>query len=164
VLAHDAIGVGDTARMADGYVKAAVAESGTTKVVASLPGGLSTQLGPQWESGVDLSGGQWQQLALARSVMTRRPLLLVLDEPTAALDADAEHALFERYARAAREARVTTGAVTLLVSHRFSTVRMADQIVVVSGGRVAEVGGHDELMTADGLYAELFRLQARAYQ
>jgi ATP-binding cassette subfamily B protein len=112
---------------------------------------------------MELSGGQWQLLALARAMMRTRPLLLVLDEPTAALDPGREHALFERYARAARQAATATGGVTVLVSHRFSTVRMADLIVVVDGGKVVELGTHEALVAAGGLYAELFAIQARAY-
>lgn len=93
-----------------------------------------------------------------------RPLLLVLDEPTAALDASSEHALFERYAGAARLAAVETGGITVLVSHRFSTVRMADLIVVVDGGGIADVGTHAELVARGGIYAELYELQARGYR
>src|SRR6185436_4530250 len=111
-----------------------------------------TQLGPTWPGGVEVSFGQWQKLALARGFMREKPLLLVLDEPTAALDAETEHALFERYAAVARGGRVregatdgTNGRITLLVSHRFSTVRMADLIVVLDGARVAEVGTHEQL-------------------
>ena len=97
-------------------------------------------------------------------MMRERPLLLVLDEPTAALDADTEHALFERYAGAARAVAAETGAITVLVSHRFSTVRMADLIVVVGDGAIAESGTHEELLARGGVYAELFELQARAYR
>src|SRR5262249_33885784 len=104
------------------------------------------------------SGGQWQKLGLARSLMREDPLLLVLDEPASALDAQAEHALFERFAHAAGPR-----AVTLFVSHRFSTVRMADLIVVLGNGMIKELGSHAQLMAAGGLYAELFALQARAY-
>ena len=93
-----------------------------------------------------------------------QPLLVVLDEPTASLDAQSEHALFERYAAAAREAAQHSGAVTVLVSHRFSTVRMADLIVYLEGGRAVEVGGHDELLASGGRYAELFELQAAGYR
>ena len=103
-----------------------------------MPRGLDTQLGPTWRDGVELSIGQWQKLALARGFMRDRPLLCVLDEPTAALDAETEHALFERFAAASREAS-EDGRVTVLVSHRFSTVRMADLIVVLDGARVVEI-------------------------
>ena len=109
--------------------------------------------------GVDISFGQWQKLALARGFMRERPLLLVLDEPTAALDAETEHALFERYAAAARGDQIT-----LLVSHRFSTVRMADLIVVLDGARVVETGTHEALMARGGQYAELYGIQAAAYR
>jgi ATP-binding cassette subfamily B protein len=112
---------------------------------------------------VELSGGQWQKLALARAFMRTDPLLVVFDEPTAALDAPTEHALFERFAAAARSG-AGRGAVTLLVSHRFSTVRMADLIVVLAAGRIAEQGSHAELVARGGLYAELYELQARAYR
>ena len=131
-------------------------------MVKRLPRGLDTQLGPTWREGVELSFGQWQKLALARGFMRDEPLLLVLDEPTAALDAETEHALFERFAAASR-AETAAGRVTVLVSHRFSTVRMADLIVVLDGSRVAEQGSHEELMARGGLYAELYGIQARAY-
>ena len=107
-----------------------------------------------------MSFGQWQKLALARGFMRDAPLLLALDEPTAALDAETEHALFERYAEVATGA----GSITLLVSHRFSTVRMADLIVVLDGARVVEVGSHDELVAAGGSYAELYAIQQRGYR
>jgi ATP-binding cassette subfamily B protein len=120
---------------------------------------------------VEISFGQWQKLALARGFMRERPLLLVLDEPTAALDAETEHALFERYAAAARHSNPSTqrqaapdGRITLLVSHRFSTVRMADFIVVLDGSRVVESGTHEALLAKSGQYAELYRIQAAAYR
>jgi ATP-binding cassette subfamily B protein len=112
---------------------------------------------------VDVSFGQWQKLALARGFMRDRSLLLVLDEPTAALDAETEHALFERYAASVRE-QGGNGRITILVSHRFSTVRMADQIVVLDGARLAETGTHEELMARDGQYAQLYGIQATAYR
>jgi ATP-binding cassette, subfamily B, bacterial len=136
--------------------------------VARLAQGLQTQLGATWPDGVEVSFGQWQKFALARGFMRDRPLLLVLDEPTAALDAETEHALFERYAAAARGGRSNSqaddGRVTILVSHRFSTVRMADLIVVLDGSRVAEVGSHDDLVAKGGKYAELYGIQASAYR
>jgi ATP-binding cassette subfamily B protein len=113
---------------------------------------------------VELSFGQWQKLALARGFMRDEPLLLVLDEPTAALDAETEHALFERYALAAREQRSANGRITVLVSHRFSTVRMADLIVVLDGARLVEFGTHDALMAKGGQYADLYSIQAAAYR
>ncbi len=128
-----------------------------------LPHRLATQLGPEFDGGIDLSAGQWQKVALSRAMMREDLLLLVLDEPTASLDAATEHTLFERFTDQARRAATTTGAVTVLVSHRFSTVRMADLILVVAGGRVTEVGTHRELVDLDGHYAELYRLQARSY-
>jgi ATP-binding cassette subfamily B protein len=123
---------------------------------------LDTQLGSTWPEGAELSFGQWQKLALARGFMRDNPLLLVLDEPTAALDAETEHALFERYAQAARTS--TDGRITLLVSHRFSTVRMADLIVVLDGAHLVETGTHEALIAQNGHYADLYRIQAAAYR
>jgi ATP-binding cassette subfamily B protein len=144
-------------------VTTAVSRAGADDVIARLPSRLDTQLGPTWPEGVDVSFGQWQKLALARGFMRDEPLVLVLDEPTAALDAETEHALFERYSAAARGA-TREGRITILVSHRFSTVRMADLIVVLDGARVVESGSHDELMARKGPYAELFATQAAAYR
>jgi len=144
-------------------VGTAIERAGAADVVERLKSGLDTQLGPTWPEGAELSFGQWQKLALARGFMRDQPLLLILDEPTAALDAETEHALFERYAAAARGAD-TRGRITLLVSHRFSTVRMADLIVVLDGSRLVEVGSHDELMAKNGQYAELYGIQAAAYR
>jgi ATP-binding cassette subfamily B protein len=155
------VGLGDVPRLDDeSAVTVAVARAGADDVVAGLPAGLETQLGPTWPGGVEVSFGQWQKLALARGFMRVEPLLLVLDEPTAALDAETEHALFERYAAAARGG----GRITILVSHRFSTARMADLIVVLDGARVVEVGSHEALMARDALYAELYGIQAAAYR
>lgn len=164
-LAVDSIGVGNVEHRTDRERVASAAVDGQARpVIESLPAGLDTQLGTAFEDGVGLSGGQWQRLALARAFMRDRPLLMLLDEPTAALDPAAEQALYEQYATTARGLAATSGAVTVLVSHRFSTVRMADLIVVVEDGRIAELGSHSELMRAGGHYARLFELQARAYR
>jgi len=144
-------------------VERAVDRAGANDVIARLRDGLDTQLGATWDGGVDLSFGQWQKIALARGFMRDGTLLQVLDEPTAALDAETEHALFESYARQAREAS-DNGRITILVSHRFSTVRMADLILVLQGSRLVEAGTHEELMAARGVYAELYEIQARAYR
>ena len=131
--------------------------------MSGLASGLETQLGPTWPGGVDVSFGQWQKIALARGFMRDHPLVVVLDEPTAALDAETEHALFERYAASARR-NSADGRITILVSHRFSTVRMADLIVVLDGAKVVEVGTHDQLMARRGAYSELYGIQAAAYR
>jgi ATP-binding cassette subfamily B protein len=164
--ARQAIGLGDVTRLEDeAAVRSAVDRAGASDVVSRLPDGLETQLGPTWPGGVDLSFGQWQKVALARGFMRDGPLLLVLDEPTAALDAETEHALFERYAAASRErANRDGGSVTLLVSHRFSTVRMADLIVVLDGAQLVEFGTHEALMARAGHYAQLYAIQATAYR
>jgi len=170
--ARHTVGLGDVPRLDDEpAVVGAVNRAGADDVIAHLNRGLETQLGPTWPSGVEVSFGQWQKLALARGFMRDYPLLLVLDEPTAALDAETEHALFERYAAAARSERSDGGSgngrkgqITILISHRFSTVRMADQIVVLDGARVAEVGTHEALMAKGGQYAELYGIQAAAYR
>jgi ATP-binding cassette, subfamily B, bacterial len=159
------VGIGDLPHIDDpAAVLAALDRGAATDVLEHLPNGLATQLGAAWPGGVDLSGGQWQKLAIGRGMMRSAPLVLVLDEPTAALDAETEHKLFERYAQAADVAAGASGTITILISHRFSTVRTADWIVVVSGGEVAEQGTHDGLIQRGGLYAELFELQARAYR
>ena len=162
--ARHTVGLGDVPRLDDEpAVVAAVDRAGASDVVARLTSGLDTQLGSTWPSGVEVSFGQWQKFALARGFMRDEPLLLILDEPTAALDAETEHALFERYAAAAQPSK-TAGRITILVSHRFSTVRMADLIVVLDGSRVVEVGTHEELMSRNGQYAELYGIQAAAYR
>ena len=165
--ARQSVGVGDVGRLDDAAaVSSAVARAGADDVVARLPRGLDTQLGPTWPGGVEVSFGQWQKLALARGFMREAPLLLILDEPTAALDAETEHALFERYAGALHgtSAGAASGQITILVSHRFSTVRMADLIVVLDASRVAEVGTHEELLARKGPYAQLYAIQAAAYR
>ena len=162
--ARHTVGLGDVPRMDDEpAVLRAIDRAGAGDVVARLPQGLETQLGPTWPGGVEVSFGQWQKLALARGFMRDIPLVLVLDEPTAALDAETEHALFERYAAAAREDG-GDGRITILVSHRFSTVRMAGLIVVLDGARLVEMGSHDELMTKGGQYSQLYAIQAAAYR
>ena len=162
--ARHTVGLGDVPRLDnEPAVVQAVGRAGADDVVARLTAGLETQLGPTWPGGVEVSFGQWQKLALARGFMRDQPLLLVLDEPTAALDAETEHALFERYA-AASQNDGQAGRITLLVSHRFSTVRMADLIVVLDGARVVEVGSHEDLMARRGPYFELYTIQATAYR
>ena len=179
-LARHTVGLGDVQRLDDERaVIAAVDRAGAGDVIARLTAGLDTQLGATWPSGVELSFGQWQKLALARGFMRDQPLLLILDEPTAALDAETEHALFERYAAAARPTMNSEGSeqvnghpgggsqsgrITILVSHRFSTVRMADLIVVLDGSRLVEVGTHEELMAKGGQYSDLYGMQAAAYR
>jgi ATP-binding cassette, subfamily B, bacterial len=163
--ARHSVGVGDLPRLDDSAaVGSAVQRAGADDVIAKLDRGLDTQLGVTWEDGAELSQGQWQKIALARGFMRDEPLLMVLGEPTSALDAEIEHALFERFAEAARSGQGSAlGRITLLVSHRFSTVRMADLIVVLDGSRVVEHGTHEELMARGGQYAELYSIQASSY-
>ena len=165
VPAQQTVGVGQLEQIDDRpAVLAALDRAYAGDLVDQLPQGLSSQLGSSWCPGTELSGGQWQKLALGRAMMRESPLLLILDEPTSALDAEAEHQLFERYAANARRIGRATGAITVLVSHRFSTVRMADLILAVADGRIAEAGSHSSLLAADGLYAGLYNLQAAAYR
>jgi len=126
-------------------------------VIRKLHGGYDQMLGRRFEGGVDLSGGEWQKLALARAYL-RDAQLLILDEPTAALDARSEMQVFERFAE------LTEGKMALLISHRFSTVRMADRIVVLEGGRLVEEGNHAQLMALGGRYAAMFEMQAASYR
>ena len=127
------------------------------EVIATLPGGLDQMLGRRFDNGVDLSGGQWQKIALARAYM-RDAQLLILDEPTSALDARAEHQVFERFTK------LMDGKSAVIISHRFSTVRVADRILFLEQGELVEEGTHDELMVKDGRYAELYNLQAKGYR
>jgi ATP-binding cassette subfamily B protein len=159
------VGLGDLPHLDDDEaVLAALERAGAQDILHRLDDGLATQLGTSWADGTELSGGQWQKLALGRTMMRQLPLLMVLDEPTSALDAEAEHRLFEQYASNARRVGRATGAITVLISHRFSTVRMADLILVVADGRVVEAGDHEQLMAAGRTYADLYTLQAAAYR
>ncbi|MFY9928036.1 MAG: ABC transporter ATP-binding protein [Streptosporangiaceae bacterium] len=159
----DGVGAGDLPRIGDRQaVLGAVRRAGASDLISGAPGALSldTLLGA-YVGGRALSGGQWQRLALARGLMREHPLLIVLDEPTASLDAPSEAELFASYREAAAQA--SGGTITVLVSHRFGTVHMADQIIVMDGGRVAEADDHHALMALGGVYAELFALQAAGY-
>jgi ATP-binding cassette, subfamily B, bacterial len=138
-------------------IRAAAQKSLAEDVVRKLPNGYVQQLGTRFDGGTDLSGGEWQKLALARAYL-REAQVLVLDEPTASLDARSEHEVFERFAE------LTRGKMAMLISHRFSTVRMADRIFVLQGGRIAEEGPHDQLMQSGGRYAEMFEMQAASYR
>jgi ATP-binding cassette, subfamily B, bacterial len=160
---HESVGLGDLPHLGDRErAAAALARAGGTDLAKLNAQGLDVMLGKKW-GGIDLSGGQWQKVALGRALMRDAPLLVVFDEPAAALDASAEHDLFERFAAEARLGQ-SAGRATLLISHRFSTVRMADAIAVLDAGRVAEFGSHTTLMKAGGKYAELFEIQASAYR
>ncbi|MER6772875.1 ABC transporter ATP-binding protein [Streptomyces bacillaris] len=155
--AAENIGLGDLPAAEDrDRIEASVAEGGGVSLIAKLPHGLDTTLGRWFAGGVSLSGGEWQKIAISRAFMRDSPILL-LDEPTSALDAEAEHELF------ARIQELAESRTTLYVSHRFSTVRRADRILLLRGGELVEEGTHAELMDEDGDYASLFRLQADAY-
>lgn len=156
---RESVGVGRlTALDDDAALRAALADARAGALEDKVPGGLDGLIGRGYGDGQEFSGGQWQSLGLARTLLRSDRLLLVLDEPAAALDAAAEHSLFERFAAAS-----SGGGTTIFVSHRFSTVRLADRIVVLDGGRVAEAGSHQDLMARQGLYQEMFDLQAGAY-
>ena len=141
----------------DEEIALAAQKSLAAEVVKKLPGGYDQMLGRRFVTGLDLSGGEWQRIALARAYL-RDAQLLILDEPTAALDAKSELEVFERFAE------LTAGKMALLISHRFSTVRMADRIVVLAGGRLVEAGTHQQLMALGGQYAEMFEMQAASYR
>ena len=141
----------------DEEIALAAQKSLAAEVVKKLPGGYDQMLGRRFVTGLDLSGGEWQRIALARAYL-RDAQLLILDEPTAALDAKSELEVFERFAE------LTAGKMALLISHRFSTVRMADRIVVLAGGRLVEEGTHQQLIALGGQYAEMFEMQAASYR
>jgi ATP-binding cassette, subfamily B, bacterial len=163
--AVESIGVADLATRDDHDAAAlALDRAGFADLPDQLPAGLSTRVGTAYTGGHNLSGGQWQRLALGRAMRRDRVLLTILDEPTASLDPVAEYTLFTRYAEGARRYAAETGGVTVLVSHRLSTARMADRIVYLDAGRVLEAGTHAELMSTGGRYAELFEIQAAAYR
>jgi len=126
-------------------------------VIAGLPGGYAQRIGKRFKNGVELSGGEWQKVAIARAYM-REAEVLILDEPTAALDARAEFEVFQRFKE------LSKGKTAVLISHRFSSVRMADRIFVLADGKVAASGTHEELVAQPGLYSELFELQAAGYR
>jgi ATP-binding cassette subfamily B protein len=138
-------------------IQRAADRGGANALIQHLPNGYDTMLGRRWEKGQELSGGEWQKIALARAFM-RKAEVLVLDEPTSALDAEAEYEVFRRFGE------LMEGRIALLISHRFSTVRMADRIVVLSAGKIVELGSHAELIRLDGAYARLFNLQAEGYR
>ncbi|NNM61679.1 MAG: ABC transporter ATP-binding protein [Steroidobacteraceae bacterium] len=159
MLVGENIGVGDEQAFDDeGRWRDAAAQGLADEFVDQLPSGYQTQLGKWFQDGRELSGGQWQKIALARAFMRRDADILVLDEPTASIDAGAEARVFEHF----RE--LTAHRIAIVISHRFSTVRMADQILVLDDGRIVEHGSHQALMAADGRYAKLFTLQARGYR
>jgi ATP-binding cassette subfamily B protein len=152
------IGLGSVAHLADEpRIERAAERGGASDLLATLPGGLDAALGHWFEKGSELSGGQWQKVALARAFMREEADILVLDEPTAALDAESEHAVFERFRELAK------GRTTIVISHRFPTVRMAKHIIVLEQGQVVEHGSHEALLAEDGKYARMFKLQAQGY-
>lgn len=162
-IVRESVGVGHLPQMGrDERVLDAIDRGTARRVLDLLPRGLDTHLGKSYTDGSELSGGEWQRIALSRAMMPPEPLVLVLDEPTANLDPSAEHAIYERYSGAANRARAA-GGVVILVSHRFSTVKMADLILVLEHGRLAEMGTHAELVAAGGSYARMYLTQARAY-
>jgi ATP-binding cassette, subfamily B, bacterial len=164
LLAREAVGVGDVARIDDAAaVRASLVRADVADLEDELADGLDTPLGRAFHEGIDLSGGQWQKVALARSMMREAPLVLALDEPTYSLDVESERRVYDWFSRVAREEN-PHGTITVIVSHRFSTVRSADLVAVMDDGRLVEWGSHDELLAAGGRYAEMYRMQAEGYR
>ena len=157
MTARQNIAIGRLDAAEDEAVRRAAAKSLADSVIERLPRRYDQVLGRRFEGGVDLSGGEWQKIALARAYL-REAQVLILDEPTASLDARSEYEVFHRFAD------LTAGRTALLISHRFSTVRMADRIVVLENGRIAEEGSHNQLIALDGRYAKMFELQASSYR
>jgi ATP-binding cassette subfamily B protein len=157
-IVRENIGFGKIEALDDDLrIRGSAAKSLAQAVIDKLPGGFDQMVGRRFDGGLDLSGGEWQKFALARAYM-RDAQLLILDEPTATLDARAEYEVFQRFSD------LTRGRMAVLISHRFSTVRMADRILVLADGRIQEQGTHRELLAVGGQYAELFELQAAGYR
>ncbi|MFL5351818.1 ABC transporter ATP-binding protein, partial [Archangium sp.] len=153
------IGLGHVPALEDrNRIVRAAEQGGANGVIEALPHQYDTMLGGWFEKGHELSGGQWQKLGVARAFMREDAEVLILDEPTASIDAESEHALFERFQDLAAD------RIALVISHRFSTVRMADRIAVLHNGGIEEMGSHADLMARNGRYAHLFNLQARGYR
>jgi ATP-binding cassette subfamily B protein len=158
MLVGENVGAGDVTRFEDRERWREASDKGMASAfIDSLPQGFETQLGKWFKDGRELSGGQWQKIALARAFMREQADILVLDEPTAAMDAQAEATIFEHFSA------LSSQRIVILISHRFSTVRMADQIVVIQDGRIIEHGNHAQLLAQAGHYAHLFALQAKGY-
>jgi ATP-binding cassette subfamily B protein len=157
MTAHQNIAMGSLKEADEPSVRDAAGKSGADQVIEGLPKGYAQLLGRRFEGGVDLSGGEWQKVALARAYL-REAQFLILDEPTASLDAVSEYEVFQSFAE------LTQNKMALLISHRFSTVRMADRIVVLENGKIAEEGDHDQLVALAGKYSEMFELQAASYR
>jgi ATP-binding cassette subfamily B protein len=158
MTAGENIGVGRVTEIENRIlVDLAARKSGADRIITRLDQGYDTMLGRWFEQGMDLSGGEWQKIALARAFMRDAPIL-ILDEPTSALDAQAEYDIYQSFRR------LTTGRTVIFVSHRFSTVRLADRIFVIEQGHIIESGSHQELLDLRGKYTELFNLQAEAYR
>jgi ATP-binding cassette subfamily B protein len=161
--ARYSIGIGDTRLIDDDQrLRAALQRANSETLTRLWPAGLDTHLGTTYDSGIELSGGQWQRVAVARAMMRDQPLLLILDEPTAALDPVVENAMFERYLQAAQRVTGRRG-ITVFITHRISSARMADLVVVLHEGRITECGTHADLLRANGAYSAQLRQHADAY-